>query len=126
MRFAASGKTPEEEAGRHELRICPARTRLPARALDLASERNQASGRVNRRFDCSWRDKALAEALREITPSLQQREATAMARKPNYKFERMERDKAKAAKVAEKAKAKSEAKEKAALEKAELDKEPTP
>ncbi|HMJ32234.1 MAG TPA: hypothetical protein VK512_26275 [Xanthobacteraceae bacterium] len=49
-----------------------------------------------------------------------------MARKPNYKFERMERDKAKAAKVAEKAKAKSEAKEKAALEKAGLDKEPTP
>jgi hypothetical protein len=38
----------------------------------------------------------------------------------------MERDKAKAAKAAEKAKAKTEAKEKAALEKAELDKEPTP
>jgi hypothetical protein len=49
-----------------------------------------------------------------------------MARKPNYKFERMERDKAKAAKAAEKAKAKTEAKEKAALEKADLDKEPTP
>ncbi len=33
-----------------------------------------------------------------------------MARKPNFKFERMERDRAKAAKKAEKAKAKSEAK----------------
>lgn len=30
-----------------------------------------------------------------------------MARKPNFNFERMERDKAKAAKLAEKAKAKS-------------------
>jgi len=49
-----------------------------------------------------------------------------MARKPNYKFERMERDKAKAAKAAEKAKAKTEAKEKAALDKVEFDKEPTP
>ena len=37
-----------------------------------------------------------------------------MARKPNYNFERMERDRLKALKVAEKAKAKKEAKERAA------------
>ncbi len=35
-----------------------------------------------------------------------------MARKPNYKFERMERDRAKAAKKAARAKAKEEAKAK--------------
>jgi hypothetical protein len=35
----------------------------------------------------------------------------AMARKPNYPFERMERERLKAAKVAEKAKAKAEARE---------------
>jgi hypothetical protein len=34
-----------------------------------------------------------------------------MARKPNYNFERMERDRLKAQKVAEKAKAKKEARE---------------
>jgi hypothetical protein len=34
-----------------------------------------------------------------------------MARKPNYPFERMERERLKAAKVAEKAKAKAEARE---------------
>jgi hypothetical protein len=34
-----------------------------------------------------------------------------MARKPNYNFERMERDRLKALKVAEKAKAKREARE---------------
>ena len=34
-----------------------------------------------------------------------------MARKPNYNFERMERDRLKAAKVAEKAKAKQEQRE---------------
>lgn len=36
-----------------------------------------------------------------------------MARKPNYNFERMERDRLKALKVAEKAKAKKEARERA-------------
>lgn len=36
-----------------------------------------------------------------------------MARKPNYKFERMERDRAKAAKKAARAKAKEDAKAKA-------------
>ena len=36
-----------------------------------------------------------------------------MARKPNYKFERMERDRQKAAKKAEKARIKAEEKEKA-------------
>jgi hypothetical protein len=35
-----------------------------------------------------------------------------MGRTPNYRFDRMQREKAKAAKVAEKAKAKAEAKEK--------------
>ena len=37
-----------------------------------------------------------------------------MARKPNYQFERMERDRAKAAKAAEKAAAKKAEKERAA------------
>ncbi|MDB5446702.1 MAG: hypothetical protein JWQ97_2019 [Phenylobacterium sp.] len=37
-----------------------------------------------------------------------------MARKPNYQFERMERDRAKAAKVAEKAAAKQREREQAA------------
>lgn len=37
-----------------------------------------------------------------------------MARKPNYKFERMERDRAKAAKVAEKAAAKRRERDEAA------------
>ena len=37
-----------------------------------------------------------------------------MARKPNYKFERMERDRQKAAKKAEKARIKAEEKEKSA------------
>ena len=37
-----------------------------------------------------------------------------MARKPNYKFERMERDRAKAAKVAEKAAAKQRERDEAA------------
>jgi hypothetical protein len=36
-----------------------------------------------------------------------------MARKPNYPFERMERERQKAAKVAEKARAKAEARERA-------------
>ncbi len=39
-----------------------------------------------------------------------------MARKPNYEFERRERDRLKAIKVAEKAQAKREAREKAKLE----------
>lgn len=39
-----------------------------------------------------------------------------MARKPNYNFERAERDRLKAAKVAEKARAKAEARERARLE----------
>ena len=39
-----------------------------------------------------------------------------MARKPNYPFERMERERLKAAKVAEKARAKAEARERARLE----------
>ena len=38
-----------------------------------------------------------------------------MARKPNYQFERMERDRAKAAKVAEKAAAKQRERDEAAL-----------
>jgi hypothetical protein len=41
-----------------------------------------------------------------------------MARKPNYDFERRERDRLKAIKVAEKAQAKKEARERARLEKA--------
>ena len=39
-----------------------------------------------------------------------------MARKPNYPFERMERERLKAAKVAEKARAKAEARERARAE----------
>ena len=39
-----------------------------------------------------------------------------MARKPNYQFERRERDRLKAIKVAEKAQAKKEARERAKLE----------
>ncbi|HEX3886165.1 MAG TPA: hypothetical protein VHW05_01620 [Phenylobacterium sp.] len=39
-----------------------------------------------------------------------------MARKPNYPFERMERERQKAAKVAEKARAKAEARERARLD----------
>ena len=39
-----------------------------------------------------------------------------MARKPNYEFERRERDRLKAIKVAEKAQAKKEARERARLE----------
>jgi len=39
-----------------------------------------------------------------------------MARKPNYPFERMERERLKAAKTAEKANAKREARERARLE----------
>lgn len=42
-----------------------------------------------------------------------------MARKPNYEFERRERDRLKAIKVAEKAQAKKEARERARLENAE-------
>ena len=41
-----------------------------------------------------------------------------MARKPNYEFERRERDRLKAIKVAEKAQAKKEARERARLENA--------
>jgi hypothetical protein len=41
-----------------------------------------------------------------------------MARKPNYEFERRERDRLKAAKIAEKALAKKEARERARLENA--------
>jgi hypothetical protein len=41
-----------------------------------------------------------------------------MARKPNYEFERRERDRLKAIKVAEKAQAKREARERARLENA--------
>jgi len=41
-----------------------------------------------------------------------------MARKPNYQFERRERDRLKAIKVAEKAQAKKEARERARLENA--------
>lgn len=41
-----------------------------------------------------------------------------MARKPNYDFERRERDRLKAIKVAEKAQAKKEARERARLENA--------
>ena len=41
-----------------------------------------------------------------------------MARKPNYEFERRERDRLKAIKVAEKAQAKKEARERAKLENA--------
>ena len=44
-----------------------------------------------------------------------------MARTPNYSFERMERDKAKAAKDAQKAAAKAEKKAAAAAEKAPRD-----
>jgi hypothetical protein len=40
-----------------------------------------------------------------------QRESAAIARKPNYNFERMERDRLKAIKVAEKAAAKREQRE---------------
>lgn len=43
-----------------------------------------------------------------------------MPRKPNYDFERRERDRLKAIKVAEKAQAKKEARERARLEKAGL------
>jgi len=39
-----------------------------------------------------------------------------MARKPNYPFERMERERLKAAKVAEKARAKAEARERSRAE----------
>ena len=39
-----------------------------------------------------------------------------MARKPNYPFERMERERQKAAKVAEKARLKAEARERARLD----------
>ncbi len=39
-----------------------------------------------------------------------------MARKPNYQFERMERDRIKAAKVAEKARLKREERERARIE----------
>ena len=39
-----------------------------------------------------------------------------MARKPNYNFERMERDRIKAAKVAEKARAKAEQRERDRLQ----------
>ena len=39
-----------------------------------------------------------------------------MARKPNYPFERMERERQKAAKVAEKARAKAEARERGRTE----------
>jgi len=54
-----------------------------------------------------------------------------MARKPNYEFERRERDRLKAIKVAEKAQAKKEARERARLENAgeapqAADVEPTP
>jgi hypothetical protein len=44
------------------------------------------------------------------------RKIRSMARKPNYPFERMERERLKAAKVAEKARAKAEARERARLE----------
>lgn len=43
-----------------------------------------------------------------------------MARKPNYSFERMERDRADAAKAAKKAAAKAEKKAQAALERGEV------
>jgi hypothetical protein len=46
-------------------------------------------------------------------------ERTGMARKPNYRFERMEREKAKAAKKAARAKAREEKAEKRKAEKAE-------
>jgi hypothetical protein len=53
-----------------------------------------------------------------------------MARKPNYAFERRERDRLKALKVAEKAQAKKEARERARLESTgeapPADVEPTP
>ena len=42
-----------------------------------------------------------------------------MARKPNYEFERRERERLKAIKVAEKAQAKKEARERAKLENAD-------
>lgn len=42
-----------------------------------------------------------------------------MARKPNYPFERMERERQKAAKLAEKARAKAEARERRAAESGE-------
>ena len=42
-----------------------------------------------------------------------------MARKPNYEFERRERERLKAIKVAEKAQAKKEARERARLENAD-------
>ena len=47
-----------------------------------------------------------------------------MARKPNYEFERRERDRLKAIKVAEKAQAKKEARERARLENAGAADEP--
>ena len=53
----------------------------------------------------------------QIGASLQCREAAQMARKPNYRFERMERDRLKAAESAKKAQAKLEKKAMAAGEK---------
>jgi hypothetical protein len=47
-----------------------------------------------------------------------------MARKPNYDFERRERERLKAIKVAEKAQAKKEARERARLENAGVTDEP--
>jgi len=47
-----------------------------------------------------------------------------MARKPNYEFERRERERLKAIKVAEKAQAKTEARERARLENAGTTDEP--
>jgi hypothetical protein len=49
----------------------------------------------------------------------QNQEAMTMARKPNYEFERRERERLKAIKVAEKAQAKKEARERAKLENAD-------
>jgi len=49
-----------------------------------------------------------------------------MARKPNYDFERRERERLKAIKVAEKAQAKKEARERARLENAGLAEKPDP
>jgi hypothetical protein len=49
-----------------------------------------------------------------------------MARKPNYSFERHERDRAKAAKVAEKAEAKRLARERARAEANGTAQEPSP
>jgi hypothetical protein len=50
---------------------------------------------------------------------METREVVAMPRKPNYEFERRERQRIKAAKVAEKAQAKKDARERARLEAAD-------